>query len=456
VLQVEQRRHINYSESTFLSRAWIFILVMALTGPGFAVAGPVVTCRGETATIVGTEGKDSPLEGTAGDDVIAGLGGDDWIRAGKGDDVICGGDGLDRAYGSDGDDWVGGGGDADSVWGEAGDDVVLGMGGPDFVVGDLSDELESRTDNDVLRGGGGDDDLNDRDGNSDKGWDWYSFTDQLVGGPGNDSLDSRYGEDVISSGDGLDDCLITPRMSHESCDELQYYITPESSDPPNASTPKCFGRIPTVVGTSQSDIIQGSRDPDATDVIVALDGNDFVNGDQSHFEIPHPGGGDDLICTGSGKDEVNNGGGDDKVDAGAGNDDIEDDHGDDLVLGSLGNDQIGDAWENSDGGDDIFRGGLDKDRIVAYDGDDQLHGGRNGDKLVAFDHYEVGDNGGPDLIRGGPGPDRMNSTGCAGDRRPVLDYVRGNRGRDFALVDRKDASHVRTVEDVRIYKKGCF
>jgi Ca2+-binding RTX toxin-like protein len=48
-----------------------------------------VTCEGETATIVGTNGNND-ITGTSGDDVIAALGGNDRIRAQGGDDLVCG------------------------------------------------------------------------------------------------------------------------------------------------------------------------------------------------------------------------------------------------------------------------------------------------------------------------------------------------------------------------------
>ena len=67
----------------------------AVTGgaPASSMAG-TATCQGQTATIVGTDGADD-LAGTDGRDVIAGLGGDDHIDGLEGDDVVCGGSGDD-------------------------------------------------------------------------------------------------------------------------------------------------------------------------------------------------------------------------------------------------------------------------------------------------------------------------------------------------------------------------
>ena len=59
-----------------------------------------VTCEGETATIVGTNGNND-IVGTSGNDVIAGLGGNDRIRALGGNDIVSGGAGNDDLDGGD-------------------------------------------------------------------------------------------------------------------------------------------------------------------------------------------------------------------------------------------------------------------------------------------------------------------------------------------------------------------
>jgi outer membrane protein assembly factor BamB len=68
---------------------------------GVAVEPP--TCKGQTATIVGTTGKDH-IKGSKYDDVIATLGGDDEVDAGKGDDRICTSSGDDDVDGGPGHD----------------------------------------------------------------------------------------------------------------------------------------------------------------------------------------------------------------------------------------------------------------------------------------------------------------------------------------------------------------
>jgi sugar lactone lactonase YvrE len=66
------------------------------------------TCGGQTATIVGSTGKDV-LKGSKFDDVIAGLAGKDKIKGLDGNDRICGGGGNDDIDGGDGSDHCSGG-----------------------------------------------------------------------------------------------------------------------------------------------------------------------------------------------------------------------------------------------------------------------------------------------------------------------------------------------------------
>ena len=79
------------------------------------------TCRGLTATIVGTERNDV-LRGTPGNDVTVGLGGNDTIFGEGGNDTICGGDGNDARFGGSGDDFLDGGAGNNTLHGDDGID----------------------------------------------------------------------------------------------------------------------------------------------------------------------------------------------------------------------------------------------------------------------------------------------------------------------------------------------
>jgi hypothetical protein len=93
-----------------VSVVWLVLpsaVTMSLPPPSlpaaFATTTDGVTCEGETATIVGTNGDDD-IVGTPGNDVIAALGGDDSIRALGGNDLVCGEAGNDAMSGDDGND----------------------------------------------------------------------------------------------------------------------------------------------------------------------------------------------------------------------------------------------------------------------------------------------------------------------------------------------------------------
>jgi uncharacterized repeat protein (TIGR01451 family) len=104
------------------------------------------SCRGFTATLVGTPGADV-LIGAGGPDVIVGLGGNDTIRSLSGADLICAGTGRD---------FVVGGTAADRVFGGSGSDHLFGRGGPDALRGGAgADVLGGNRGNDRLRGGSG-------------------------------------------------------------------------------------------------------------------------------------------------------------------------------------------------------------------------------------------------------------------------------------------------------------
>jgi len=158
---------------------------------------PYATCRGVTATTVGTPGDDFGISGTPGDDVIAGLGGDDFIVGNGGNDLICGHDGNDALAGSLGDDRIYGGPGDDSIRGgigfsrptapSDGDDVLKGGPGDDFIDGERG--------NDTVRGGRGVDTLEGGDGD-----------DKLKGGPGDDTLQGQDGDDKLRGGRDTDEC----------------------------------------------------------------------------------------------------------------------------------------------------------------------------------------------------------------------------------------------------------
>jgi Ca2+-binding RTX toxin-like protein len=215
-------------------------------------------CFGKPATIVGTPRADS-IVGTTGDDVIYALGGADSVlgdplddegfpSSGYGDDLICGGQGADFITGTAGDDRVDGGKGNDTLGGkwEGGSDVLVGNAGDD-TIGEAHFYLtESGSDQNVLRGGPGDDRLQGGDyapstmygGDGDDTLTAYAVyvTDELFGGDGADAIDSRdfdafsgerpttFTPDNVNGGPNLagnsDSCTVDSADTYSGCESV--------------------------------------------------------------------------------------------------------------------------------------------------------------------------------------------------------------------------------------------
>jgi hypothetical protein len=90
---------------------------------------------------------------------------------------------------------------------------------------------------------------------------------------------------------------------------------------------RCNGIAPTMIGTPDSDVINGTA---ADDVIHGLGGDDIINGLE----------GDDIICGGDGNDTLNGGLGDDQLFGENGDDVLSGGSGVNRQDGGLGNDTI--------------------------------------------------------------------------------------------------------------------
>ena len=120
----------------------------------------IPTCNGLPATIIGT----GVINGTNGNDVIVGLGGNDTIYGGHGNDVICGNGGDDTINGGNGNDWLFGGAGDDTLNGGNGDDTLNGGAGDDELLGARGmDTLTGGAGGDSFRGGRGSDTNTDFD-----------------------------------------------------------------------------------------------------------------------------------------------------------------------------------------------------------------------------------------------------------------------------------------------------
>ena len=148
----------------------------------------------------GRRGNDN-LTGLAGDDELFGNRGRDELRGGPGDDLLVGGGGADELYGDEGDDVLRGGKGADRLEGEDGNDALFGGRGGDF--------LRGGSGSDLLIGGGG--------------------ADELVGRSGDDRLDGGQGSDTLAGGPNSDVFQFT--VLDGKLDRIIDFEDPGSSQP---------------------------------------------------------------------------------------------------------------------------------------------------------------------------------------------------------------------------------
>ncbi|MFC4668404.1 calcium-binding protein [Seohaeicola nanhaiensis] len=125
------------------------------------------------------------LEGEAGTDILDGGAGNDQLFGGTGDDTLRGGVGNDQMFGNDGDDTLIGGGGNDVMNGGDGIDILLGGGG--------NDTMTDTAGNNRFKGGGGDDHMSGGAG-----------IDVMFGQAGNDEIDGGAGRDRLYGGVGFD------------------------------------------------------------------------------------------------------------------------------------------------------------------------------------------------------------------------------------------------------------
>ena len=220
-------------------------------------------------------------------------------------------------------------------------------------------------------------------------------------------------------------------------------------------TPKCAGKLASVVGTHGADKIKlGGKEGR---VVVSMGGRDRIVGSNKR-DLICSGRGPDRIVSGEGSDRIIAEGGADVVSAGAGDDTVAGGAGLDKIKGAGGNDSLyggkeADAISGGPGADGIFpagakdraSGGAGNDLLIGARGNDRLVGGSGDDSLdgqVGDDRMRggsgadelIGENGtdringgdGDDRVNGGPGPDEVDSGGGS-------DRIVGEGGGDTLL-----------------------
>lgn len=364
---------------------------------------------GQDGSISLTTGNDN-FTGTADDEVIFALAGNDTVDGGAGDDTISGGDGADTLTGGAGADILLGGAGFDSAdyrssstgirfnvdtGGTVGDangdtfsdieryylsdfaDLVTGSDANEFFFGEDG--------NDQINGGGGIDRIYGGDGN-----------DIQRGDDGNDTLFGSAGNDQLNGGAGFD---IGSYRDATSAVELDLSSGGTVGD---AAGDTYFG-LEAIYGSDFDDVITGNG---SANELRGFDGDDTLIG----------GGGNDRFFGGLGADSFDGGAGVDIVNytLATGAVDV------DLILDGLNNEAEGDTYTSiewvfgsdfgdiitGDGGDNRLegRGGVDvltgregNDRLLGGDGNDELSGGDGIDTLFG--------QAGNDTIFGGDGND---------------------------------------------------
>lgn len=390
------------------------IAPVGLAAPGAAHAAPAM-CRGEVATIVGTEGNDV-LEGTSARDVIAGLGGNDRILGGDGDDLICGGDGADRLFG------------------EAGDDVLLAGRAKKYDTRSGSGYIPDRLD-----GGPGDDLLDIGLEPTDRGL-GISGEIRFASAPGGMSVDLTAG---TATGDGND--TIVPRGGLR------------------------------LIGTDAADVLIGSDYPEellglgGPDRLEGRGGEDRLYGDAEGAVEGAPGAEDDVLLGGADKDVVVGTTGSDRLEGGRGLDLVQGSGlGAQQVFGGPGADFLlvvssgapGQVVNGGPGRDDVTvdvppsaRGAarritVDLGDLTSYRGIERLHAGERVTHLTytgtpgpdvlyasSRSRLDASTLGGDDLVWGSRRSDTI-------DAGAGTDEVRGDLGQDTCI----DAELVRSCE----------
>jgi Ca2+-binding RTX toxin-like protein len=272
------------------------------------------------------------------------------------------------------------------VRGRGGDDNINAVGCDSLTGIDPLDPgsllLEGNNEDDVTRGGPGADGL--RGGTQ---------ADSLIGGAGDDLLDGERGNDTVDGGagaDGLSGGTETDRVLYE---DRRVPVTAtigngapddgDSGDQSGGARDNIDATVENITGGMASDLLIGSL---ATNVMDGGPGDDSMSGL----------GGNDTVDGGLGNDNQDGGAGADKV--------------------------------RGESGADTSRGGSGKDKILGGDSADKLLGGPGGD-----------------LLRGERGRDKFKGQG-GGDKLAARDGKRdlkincgaGKARKENATVDRKD------------------
>ncbi|MEP3427866.1 MAG: DUF4114 domain-containing protein [Roseibium sp.] len=279
---------------------------------------------------------------------------------------------------------------------------------PEPGIGSRVDEIV-RTDNDVLVGGNGSDELHGKSGNDNLSGN--NGHDDLHGGSGDDELNGNSGEDRLYGNSGND---VLRGGNHD--DELN--------------------------GNNGDDILFGEAGHDS---MIGGTGNDQLDGGIGDDSLIG-GSGDDILMGGYGEDTLKGGAGNDQLRGGNNNDNLFGGHDDDVFFGDAGNDFM----HGGRGNDTVDYSAYDVDLSISLH-NKRAHGTEIGTDTIKFiDNIKSG--GGNDILKGtsginiieaGAGNDQIRSLGGS-------DTVTGGSGSDTFVFRTYDLSGADTITDFEI------
>ncbi|NER01242.1 MAG: calcium-binding protein, partial [Okeania sp. SIO3C4] len=209
-----------------------------------------------------------PLIGTAEDDVLVDIDGQDSIFGLQGDDSINGGSGADVIFGNQGFDTIDGNINNDTIYGGKDNDSILGNGGNDLLLGERdNDRLLGEDGNDSLFGGKGGDYLNGGTG-----------SDRLSGDLGDDTLAGSKGDNTLIGGIGEDVFQLTVNTGNNIILDFE-----DGIDRIDLKQELAFSELAIVPGEDNTISIVVTRTEEVIGTItradeIAIASDDFVEG----------------------------------------------------------------------------------------------------------------------------------------------------------------------------------
>lgn len=366
------------------------------------------------AALVGSgNALDNSLTGTAGDNTLSGLDGNDYLDGLAGADTMIGGDGDDTYIVDDAGDVVteGAGEGTDTV--RASVSYVLGANVEHLTLtGTAAINGTGNAENNTITGTTGNNTLSGLDGND--YLDGAGGIDTLVGGTGDDTYVVDSATDVIieDAGEGTD--TVRASVSWTLGDNFEHLtLTVAGSGVINGT------------GNALDNTIIGNL---ATNTLVGLGGNDYLDDGGAGSDRMYGGDGDDTyaITEAGARIYEDEGGGTDTIILKAGffgssykmasnvenlimqtqNASVTGNALDNTITGSAGNNVI-----NGGGGNDVLYGMEGDDKLTTGSGDDTLDGGEGADTMSggSGNNLYIVDNVG-DVVTGGSGFDHIESS----------------------------------------------